>query len=67
MRGLVHAGLVAALMIALAASLPAFNANRECRGGAFSSGFSAGFDIKRCDLVIRKNGGDVVLRIRLPQ
>lgn len=66
-RIIVRLGLVVALVCPLAADLPQFSADRECRDGEFGSGFGSGFDIKRCDIVIRRNGGDVVLRARLPQ
>jgi hypothetical protein len=58
-RWLVRAGVMSALVLALYMALAQFSASRECRGGAFSSAFSRGFDVRRCDLVIRRFGREV--------
>jgi hypothetical protein len=65
-RRLVILGLLAALVFDLSADVQQFDTSRDCRG-AFSAGFSGGFDRYRCDLVIRKIGADVKIRIPLPQ
>jgi hypothetical protein len=66
LRRLVRAGLLLALVVALAIGLNYISAERKCRGGAFSAGFGSGFNVKRCDLVI-KGGGDVILRVEMAQ
>jgi hypothetical protein len=63
---LVRARWMSALAVALYLVLAQFDASKECRGGAFSAGFSGGFDVRRCDLVLKRFGGGLV-RIRLPQ
>jgi hypothetical protein len=66
-RRLVGAGLVlSALVFALSGDVVQFEASKECRG-AFSSGFGGGFDMRRCDVVVRRIGGDAGVRIPLPQ
>ena len=65
MRRMVLAGL-SALIAGLAVELPRFDAKKECRAGAFSSGFSNDFDVRRCDLVIRKFGSEIA-RVPLPR
>jgi hypothetical protein len=62
----VRAGLIPALVFALSGDVMQFEASKECRG-ALSSGFSGGFDVHRCDLAVRRIGGDVVVRIPIPQ
>ncbi len=66
-RPLVCAGLMGGLVLALSVGLPQFEVSKECRGGAFSAGFSRGFDVRRCDLVIRRFGRDIGLRVPLPR
>jgi hypothetical protein len=66
-RRLVGAGLVlGALVVALSADVMQFEASKECRG-AFSSGFGGGFDVRRCDVVIRWFGRDIGLHFPLPR
>jgi hypothetical protein len=48
-RRFVLAGLVAAPVLALVVLWPSSVVERECRGGAFSGGFSQGFDTASCD------------------
>jgi hypothetical protein len=62
---LIRVGLLPALVFALSADVQQFEASRDCRG-AFSAGFSRGFDTHRCDLVLRKIGTDVKIRVPLP-
>ena len=64
-RLLFGAGLVCALVIALAAGASGFDAKKECRGGAFSSAFNSGFDVRRCDFVVRMISSDAEI-VRLP-
>jgi hypothetical protein len=66
-RRLIRDGLIPALVLALYLVQVQFEASKECRGGAFSAGFSRGFDVRRCDLVVRRIGDDVGIRIPLPQ
>jgi hypothetical protein len=63
-RRLVLAGLMAALVFAVSADVMRFEWRKECRGD-FSSGFSRDFDVRRCDLVVRRVGGDLDLRFSL--
>jgi hypothetical protein len=66
-RRLLGAGLMlGALVFALSGDVVQFEASKECRGGAFSAGFSRGFDVRRCDLVIRRFGRDIGLHFPLP-
>jgi len=61
-------GLIPGLVLTLFLVLVQFEASKECRGGAFSAGFGGGgFDVHRCDLVVRRIGSDRGLRIPLPQ
>jgi hypothetical protein len=66
-RHLVRGGLMAALVFALSADVMQFEASRECRGGAFGGGFSSGFDVRRCSVIIRRIGGDAEIRVPLPR
>lgn len=50
----------------LASDVPQLEAKKECKDGAFSSGFSSGFDVRHCDLVVKK-AGDEVMRFPLPR
>jgi hypothetical protein len=53
LRLLIVSGLMSALVIAgSVAAMETFEASRKCHG-AFSRGSSAGFDVYRCDLIIR--------------
>jgi hypothetical protein len=61
---LIWVGLIGALVAAMVAAFP-FEVLKECRGGAFSAGFSREFDVRRCDLVVRR-GAYLMARIRLP-
>lgn len=51
-RCLVFLGALAALTYAVSATGQQFERSKECRGG-FSAAFSAGFQHRRCDIVIR--------------
>jgi hypothetical protein len=44
-----------------------YEAKKECAGGAFSSAFSSGFDVRHCDLVVKRVSGDEIVRIPLPR
>jgi hypothetical protein len=63
---LVGVGLLAGLVLAAVIWLPQFSASKECRGGAFGSGFGAGFDVKRCEFVVRRFD-NALFRMPLPQ
>jgi hypothetical protein len=58
-RKLVMAGLMFALVSVAYMALTQFGVERKCRGGAFSLIFSSGFDVRRCDLVIRRFGHEI--------
>jgi hypothetical protein len=64
-RHLVRAGLISAFVVALASDVQQIEGSKECRG-AFSTGFSNGFDLLRCDLVLRKTGNELI-RVPLPR
>jgi hypothetical protein len=66
LRRFVRSGLLAALAFALAADAQLFEASKDCRG-SFSRDFSNGFDLYRCDLVVRKIGSEFEIRVPLPQ
>lgn len=55
-----------AVVFALVTATQLFDATKECRG-AFSSGFSAGFDVYRCRLTIKAVGTDLKFSIPLPR
>jgi hypothetical protein len=61
----VRYGLLPALAVALAADTQLFDASKECKG-AFSSAFSAGFDVHRCKIAVRAIGADFKFSIPLP-
>jgi hypothetical protein len=65
LRWAVRAGLVCAFALALALTAIQLDVSRDCRGG-FSRGFSSGFDIYRCELLVRKIGTNAQFRIPLP-
>ena len=66
-RRLIRDGLIPSLVHTLYLVLVQFEASKECRGGAFSGGFGGGFDVHRCDFVVRRISSDRGLRIPLPQ
>ena len=57
-RWLVRTGVVALALVAYLV-LAQFDAAKECRGGGFSAGFSRGFDVRRCDVVVRRYGREI--------
>jgi len=62
---LVRAGLPCAIVIAgVVAMLKSFETSKECQG-AFSSGFSNGFDRYHCELKLRviENGPELILTL----
>jgi hypothetical protein len=65
LRRAIRAGLLWALVLALALTVLQLDISRECRG-PFSSGFSSGFDAYRCELIVRKIGTTAQFRIPLP-
>jgi hypothetical protein len=48
LRWAVGSALILAIVGAVAATSIQVHVNRDCKGGAFSSGFSSAFDIRRC-------------------
>jgi hypothetical protein len=58
-RWLVRAGVMSGLAFALYIVVAQFSASKECRGGAFSAAFSRDFDVRRCDLVVRRFGHEI--------
>jgi hypothetical protein len=65
MRRLVRAGWIPALVFALSGDVLQFEASKDCRGGAFGGGFSLGFDVRRCEIVLRRLG-EKLLKVPLP-
>jgi hypothetical protein len=65
LRWAVRAGLICAFVLALVLTAIQLDVSRDCRGG-FSRGFSSGFDVYRCELVVRKIGTNAQFRIPLP-
>jgi hypothetical protein len=65
LRRLVRHGLLPALAFALAADSQLVDISKECRG-AFSSGFSAGFDVHRCKMTIQGVGTNLKISIPMP-
>ncbi|MES5485937.1 hypothetical protein QMZ05_24555 [Bradyrhizobium sp. INPA03-11B] len=57
-RLLIALGLIGAFVAVLATDI-----RKECRAGAFSSGFSRGFDVGHCEYVIRALGTEVRWRV----
>jgi hypothetical protein len=58
-RRMVLVGLLSALAFVAYLGLTQFDVARECRGGAFSSGFGPGFDVRRCDITVRRFGREI--------
>jgi hypothetical protein len=58
-RWLVRAGVASAVAFALYVVLAQFSGAKECHGGAFSAGFSSGYDVRRCDFVVRRFGSEI--------
>lgn len=65
-RWAVILGIIAALVYAIAATSFQFRIDREATPGAFSGGFSAGFDIRRCSLEIEHIPTGKKLKFPLP-
>jgi hypothetical protein len=63
LRWLILLCLLPALVLALVVALWQFDASKKCRG-AFSTGFSSGFDRHQCDLIIRSKGEEVRLPLQ---
>jgi hypothetical protein len=66
-RLIIVSGLVAALVIAaVVAVIDTIELSRRCQDGAFSSGFSAGYDTRRCEIIVRlaKVGVEVMIPLR---
>jgi hypothetical protein len=60
-------GVLAALAIAgVFALIDTIEMSRRCQGGAFSSGFSDGFDTRRCKMIVRfvKVGLEAMIPLR---
>jgi hypothetical protein len=65
-RGLVRAGVMSGVVFVLYIVLAQFSAAKECRGGAFSADFSRDFDVRRCNVVVRRFGRDIGVHVPLP-
>jgi hypothetical protein len=65
-RRLVAVGLIPALMFAVSAEVIQLEASKKCRGD-FSSDFSRDFNLRRCDVVLKRVGGDLELRLPMAQ
>ena len=57
-------GLIAALALGIAQTATQFERSRDCHG-AFSNGFSSGFDVYRCEMTIKHRGTGFKLTIPL--
>jgi hypothetical protein len=66
LRWAVWSALIAALVGAVAATTIQIHINRDCKGGAFSSGFSSGFDIRRCGVTFEHIPTRTKITIPLP-
>jgi hypothetical protein len=64
-RRFVRAVWIPALVFALSWDVAQFEALRDCRGGAFGGGFSSGFDVRHCEIVLRRLG-EKLLKVPLP-
>jgi hypothetical protein len=64
-RWLVRIGVMSAVAFSLYLILAQFSGAKECHGGAFSAAFGEGFEIRHCDLVVRRFGSEIG-RIPLP-
>jgi len=60
------AGLMLALVYAVAATSFQLSVDRECKGGAFSSAFGSDFDIRRCGVSIEHVPNGAKITIPLP-
>jgi hypothetical protein len=56
-------GLISSFALAIVVTANQFERSRDCRG-AFSKGFSSGFDTYRCDLTIKHM--EIGLEISIP-
>ena len=66
-RWLIVLGLLAALVIAaVVALIDTIEVSRRCQGGGFGSGFSVGFDTRRCEIIVRlvKVGVEAMIPLR---
>jgi hypothetical protein len=66
LRWVVWAGLMLALVGAVGATSIQVHINRDCKAGAFSSGFNSGFDIRRCGISIEHVPTGMKITIPLP-
>jgi hypothetical protein len=60
------AGLMLALVYAVAATSLQLSVDRDCKGGAFSSAFSSDFDIRRCSISIEHIPTGAKITVPLP-
>ena len=58
-RRYVLIGLLPALLVAGYLALAPYSAERKCHEGDFSAAFSSDFDVRRCNLVVKRFGADV--------
>ena len=66
LRWAVWSALILAIVGALAATSIQVHINRDCKGGAFSGGFSSAFDIRRCGIIIEHIPTGAKITIPLP-
>jgi len=66
LRWAIWAALMLALVWAVATTSIQVHINRDCKGGAFSSGFRSGFDIRRCGISIEHVPTGAKITIPLP-
>jgi hypothetical protein len=67
LRWAVWSALIVALVAAIAATTLQFRINRDCKSGAFSSGFSGGFDTRRCGIAVEHVPTGSKITIPLPR
>ena len=67
LRWAVWSAVVVALVAGIAATTLQFHIERDCKGGAFSSGFSSGFDTRRCGITVEHIPTGSKITIPLPR
>jgi hypothetical protein len=67
LRWAVWSASIVALVAAIAASTLQLHIDRDCKGGAFSGGFSSGFDTRRCGITVEHIPTGSKITIPLPR
>ena len=66
LRWAVWSALLLTLVGAVAATSIQVHINRDCKGGAFSNGFSSGFNVRRCGISIEHVPTRAKITVPLP-